>query len=188
MRIETTVGQIDITRTECSRYSPFSPRILLVDPWKLGTHEECVEGYNFSEIDFSEEYRGPAIAVAQEDGSDALYLDGKDSGPIYDVSEYGDLGVLDGRHRLEKSRLLRWPLVPIQIFPVRDPRLVLGTWLQDFEPLKIEDVLTYFKHPDLHVLPKATKFQAVGTDGNLYRLSEIQPQVRISAKALSQRR
>lgn len=187
MRIETEAardGRIEIIETEKSRYSPFGVRIVLVDPFKLGTHEDCLEGYNFEEIDFRVEYCGPAIAVAQFDMSDSLYLDGKGRGLVFEIEEYGDLGVLDGRHRLERARRLGFSLVPVQIFPARDPNLMLGTWLENFSPLTIEEVVKYFKHPDVHVLPKATKFQARGTDGLTYRLADIQPRVRVATKYL----
>ncbi len=180
--LEKREGKIDfveIVETPTSMASPFEIRIVLVNPHLIGTHERCVPDFDFSQISFEQGFDGPPISVGEFHPGDYFYNNLVEEMSVLDNLEYGDLGVLDGHHRLEKAKRLGLSYVPVQLIPLRHPSLIIGTWLDNYVPLTVEQVVAHFKQPDMHVLPKATKFQVRGTDGSVYRIAHIQPTLRM---------
>jgi len=176
---------IELNETETSPQNPFEVKIALVNPWSIGTHELCLPNYDFDQIDFSSGYFGPPIAVGETSPKDRYYYSATEFLFMLDGLEYGDLGVIDGVHRLEKARRVGLAYVPVQLFPLRDPRIFIGTWLENFTALTANEVASYFKHPDHHTLPKATKFQVQGRDAQIYRISQVEPNIRVPISLLT---
>lgn len=200
----TVSDAVDEEKGIDSRISPIEPVFLLVPPHLLGIHEATIgdasdpslvpEGHDhsgFSEIDFSEGWSGPAIAVAAS--SEEIYhflyestQKGKKMAFFKDF-EYGDLGILDGHHRNTSAENgpTKLKYVPVQLIPYpMDKSVILGTWHHDGVCWTAEQVMECFKDPNKVADAKRTKFQIEGKDGNLYRILHLQPNVEIPIEDL----
>jgi len=168
-----------IIHTKISKLSPFKTIIALISPTLLGTHES-VKKKDLEKINFHNGWRGPAIAVAGFK-NDALYHKYKNG--IHRLKsrlEYGDLGVLDGHNRLSKSIEKGFAFVPVQIFPYRSKHIAIDTLLKNFTPIRVEQVVKYFKKPEMSVKPKATRHRVRGKNKRLYKIAAIQPEISIT--------
>lgn len=178
---------MEIYSTEGRLKCPFEPLIALVPPQLLGTHEACLaDGYG--DIHFeSGLWDGSPVAVGAY--SEKIYENlaerlSEGAKVVTDV-EYGDLGILDGHHRTDLAiRKLALRFIPVQVIPLEHSGVVLGTWLENFVPLTVEQVRSYFKRPDEHVQPKTTKFQITGTDGRTRRIRDMQLRIKIPLENL----
>lgn len=207
-------GKGDIPEAIDSSKTPFRPLILLVPPKLLGTHEDTIgdpnnpkwvpDGRNesgFAEIDFSNGWDGSPIAVAaytlckgngilntQVYSSIYRALVTKGGMGIIDSLIYGDLGVLDGHHRVKmaaESLTQRLKYVPVQLIPyLFDNSVVLNTWHSDGNIWTAEQVFECFKTPNKYADAKRTKFGVVGTDGVTRRILDTQPSIKIPLKSL----
>ncbi len=187
-----------------SRLSPIETHILLVPPELVGTHEAVIgnpknphivpEGFDhsgFAEIDFSNGWDGPAVAVATytpviyENLTTSLRRNGG-SGLISDF-EYGDLLTLDGHHRraMAEEGNLRLKFIPVQLIPYPfHPSVVLGTWHHDGVVWTSEQVFACAKDKSRVADAKRTKFQIVGADGQTRRILHMQPDLHIPLEGL----
>lgn len=177
-------SEIKIEETELSLLSPFPACIVLTLPELIGTHENTIpEG--LKGIDYSEGWKGPAIAVAT---LNERLLDKLGEGVhVVENIEYGDMGVLDGHHRREVAEIEGLAYVVTQIFPLISPHIIIATWLDNFTPLTPEEVASYFKDREKVVTPKATKFQILGNDGVARRILHMQPNIAIPRNILENR-
>jgi len=211
---KVTGNEIKVPETIDSSKTPFGPLILFIPPKYLGTHENTIGDPNnpkwvppgrkesgFAEIDFSIGWKGSPIAVAafaicrgniilDRSIYNSLYnVLSKNGGlGILDTLEYGDLGILDGHHRVkmaEESLNLSLKYVPVQLIPyLFDPSVVLDTWHNDSNVWKGEQVFECFKIPDKFADAKRTKFGVRGTDGIVRRILDTQPNITIPLENL----
>lgn len=173
---------ISINHTENSKLSPFEACIILALTEHVGEHEG-INVYNLDDINLEQGWNGAPIAAAAQ--SDELL---EKLGPglhIVENMDYGDLGVLDGHHRLMKSKMEGLFYVVTQLFPLSHPNIIIDTWLENFKPLTAEQVKIYLKTPKSIVPPKATKFQVVDINGQKRHIMEIQPNVQVKRDILT---
>jgi hypothetical protein len=107
------------------------PRLFAyIDYRSIGTHEPPRENHTKAvyESIIEKGYEGPAIAAFFSFSDEDMHFLEPDS-YLEDIP-YGTIGVADGHNRLETFRrldavgLLRSPIIPVQIVPAHNPRLV----------------------------------------------------------------
>lgn len=177
--------EIVINETANSQLSPFESCLILALVKEVGEHEG-INADNLDEINFSNGWKGAPIAVAAQD--DDLFEKLGAGLHIVEAMNYGDLGVLDGHHRLTKSKIEGFTYVVTQLFPLIHPNVIIDTWLENYSPLTAEQVKKYLKTPRSVVPPKATKFQVIDNNNQKRRIMEIQPNVSVGIKTLKGQR
>lgn len=165
-----------------SVHSPFAVKILLLPPEDIATHENTDPrevkktrkglkrtGWN----------RRPVAIAGTVD--DSLYdqLPSGISIPKHPFPKH-TFGLLDGHHRREASVGRGFPLIPAQVFPLHSPFLVIGTWREGEIVLTPDEVRAIFLSGK-NAPSKATKFQVLGNDGQLRRIRDIQPMIRMTS-------
>ena len=174
---------IRVVNARNSKLAPYTSQTFLLPPQFLGIYEKILKkgerGADFSgEIDFSNGWNGAPLAIgAFSKEIHKKVMPGLLNGPtLIRKLIMGDLGIIDGHHRKVEAERGNFRYVPVQLFDMDNKNMVLGTWIKDFEPLTVKEVRSYFKKNEF-VPPKATKFQLIGKDGNLYRIMDLQPNV-----------
>ena len=211
---KATNKEVRIPEPIDSSKTPFEPLILLVPPALLGTHEDTIGDPNdpqwipkgrkesgFSEIDLSRGWDGSPIAVAafavcreneiiKSDIYPDIYrvLSANGGMGVLDTLEYGDLGILDGHHRVKmaaESTTQRLKYVPVQLIPfLYDASVVLDTWHNDDCVWTAEQVFECLKTTNKFADAKRTKFGIRGTDSVIRRILDTQPHLRIPLENL----
>lgn len=192
--------EILVEETIDSSQTPFDPLILLVPPQFLGTHEATHAGwiaeastdqFGTSRLDFEDGWHGSPIAVtaANQEIYQNLANQLKSLGEIGLLPQfkYGDLGILDGHHRVKMALQGKTKLsyVPVQLIPyLIDDCVIMGTWHNDGKILSPESIFRYFKHPKLLADTKRTKFGIRGKDGVIRRILDSQPEIHIPLENL----
>lgn len=191
---------INIKPARHSDSSDLPVRIALVDYRILGTQEQTHPKRTLRCLlnMLSHGYEGPAISVFQRQ-TDAIYHELPAAIPTQlALTEYGKLGVADGHHRLatisilDRLHLLKSPIIPAQLLPVREDIIRIETTKIDGSPLSsrqkpltITDIESYFPYPDRTIPPTiTTRFEVKFHDGSYDRVRNGQPDVVVSRLSL----
>jgi hypothetical protein len=137
-------------------------------------------------------YHGPAVAVF------CAGDDRRAQGLVPDIrvsERYGVIGVADGHHRLgalkllDERRLLRSPLIVVQLIPAHDTRVVRINHPDPSQtPVDIAEVETCFETQANVITPCDSYFEARLQDGSWVKISDAQPDIVIASQELLRRR
>lgn len=166
-----------------SHDSPFRPIILLLPPDVLQPHEDTIEDRAdrlAKKVHNASGWNGPPIAVCgTKDDELWRHINGAEDTIAVDLPKA--IGILDGAHRhfVTHTNMVvnfRHPTIPVQLFPLGDPRIMIGTWPESglerpYGPVEIRDI---FGRQET-VVPKATRFNIQGLSGEAARIMEFQP-------------
>ncbi|KKP67133.1 MAG: hypothetical protein UR68_C0013G0003 [Candidatus Roizmanbacteria bacterium GW2011_GWA2_35_19] len=173
------------------------PKFLIVDIYKIGTHEIVNNVHENQTSDVIKSllksgYKGPAISVF-EVRKDILY----DSLALnlfnkFNI-EYGRIGVADGHNRLEALKelnmqgKLKTRFIPVQIIPARKSEIVaIKVENPDEKKWTIEQIESCFieENKTMQDFKNTSHFEVAFSDGIWRRIREAQPDIEIPLKEL----
>lgn len=181
-----------ITQARNSDKSVLIPKFIVVDIYKIGTHEIAnnVHGNQTSDVAKSlikYGYKGPALSVF-ETGKDSFYESiSQNTFDRFEI-EYGKIGIADGHNRLAALKeldvqgKLRTRFIPVQIIPVRKPEIVAIKVDNAGEKIwSIEQIESCFQEENktMQDSKNTSHFEVVFSDGIWRRISEAQPDIEI---------
>lgn len=184
--------QYRIVPARLSNKSLLPPKFIVVDIYKIGTHEQANNLHKDQMLDvlrsfIAHGYRGPAMSVIEK-GKDDIYESVKpNTFETYEL-DYGQIGIADGHNRLESLKvldrlgLLKDKYIPVQIIPGRKPEVAAIKTLNDTDvPWTIKEIEACFtdKNKTLE-LDNTSHFEAAFSDHRWRRVREAQPDIVIS--------
>lgn len=186
-----------ITHARYSDKTLLIPKFIVVDIYKIGTHEIANNIHENQTSDIVKSlikygYKGPAISVI-EAGKDNLYETiSQDEFGKYEI-EFGQVGVADGHNRLtalkqlDKLGRLKTKFLPVQVIPGRKQEIVAIKVENPSERIwAIEEIESCFKEENKTMLDSknTSHFEVAFTDGVWRRIRDSQPDIEISLNEL----
>ena len=168
------------------------PKFLVVDIYKIGTHEIANNVHENQTSDVVKSlikngYKGPAISVLEASNDNFYNTIPLNTFNKYKVG-YGKIGVADGHNRLtalkelDRQGKLKNRYLPVQIIPARKPEVIKIKVDNPIERIwTIEEIENCFKEENktMQDSKNTSHFEVAFVDGIWRRLQEAQPDIEI---------
>lgn len=186
-----------ITQARNSNKTLLIPKYLVVDIYKIGTHEIANNVHENQTSDVVESlikygYKGPAISVFETENDSFYESISKNTFDRFEI-EYGKIGVADGHNRLAALKeldvqgKLKTRFLPVQLIPARKPEIVVIKVENDDEKIwTIEQIESCFEVDDktMQDSKNTSHFEVAFSDGIWRRIREAQPDIEIPLNEL----
>lgn len=181
-----------ITQARNSDKTLLIPKFLVVDIYKIGSHEIANNVHENQTSDVIKSlikygYKGPAISVLEK-GKDNFYETiSQNTFNRFEI-EYGSVGVADGHNRLaalkelDKLGKLKSRYIPVQIIPARKSEIVaIKVENPDEKIWTIEEIESCFieENKTMQDSKSTSHFEVAFNDGIWRRIREAQPDIEI---------